>query len=322
MKAYIIRRILISIVVLLGVSILLYALVRLMPGDYITSVTAGNKQITEEMKENLRRLYGLDTNIVEGYFQWAGRALTGDLGTSFKFGTPVTAVIGDRMWNSFIIAALALVFEILIAIPLGILSSTRQYSKTDYILTVVALIGISMPSFFLAAILQRIFALGLHWLPLSGMITAREDYEGFRLVLDKAWHFVLPVAVLTIVQIGSLMRYTRTNMLEVLNADYIRTARAKGLSEHKVIYTHAFRNTLIPIVTLLGGTLPGLFSGAIITETIFGIDGVGKTAYDCLTVGDIPVVMGFFMFSAILTLLGTLISDILYAVVDPRIRYD
>lgn len=322
MKQYIIRRVLISILVLFGVSVLLYTLIRMMPGDYVQSVTAGNPKITQEMKDNMRRNYGLDTGIVEGYFQWMGKALTGNLGDSFVYGRPVTTVIGEKMWNSFFLSAIAFVIEIMVAIPLGIVSATKQYSKLDYTLTTFAMIGISIPSFFLAAVLQRVFAIWLQWVPLSGMVTAREDYEGFRLLLDIGWHYILPVCVLAVISIGSLMRYTRTNMLEVLNADYIRTARAKGLSEHKVIYSHAFRNTLIPIVTLIGNMIPGLFSGSIITETIFAIDGIGNTAYNALKLGDIPLVMGFNMFLAILTLIGTLLADILYAVVDPRVRYN
>ncbi|MEG1686300.1 MAG: ABC transporter permease [Angelakisella sp.] len=321
MKQYIIRRVLVSLLVLWGVSVLLYGLIRMMPSDYVQNVTSGNTRITAEMKENMRRIYGLDEGIVEGYVQWLGKAITGDMGTSFAYNLPVTKVIGKKMWNSFALAATAFVIELMLAIPLGILSATKQYSKIDYALTGVAIVGISVPSFFLAAVLQRIFAIGLKWVPLSGMITAREDYEGFRLVLDMGWHFILPICVLAITSIGALMRYTRTNMLEVLNADYIRTARAKGLSEHSVIYTHAFRNTLIPLVTLVGGMIPGLFAGAIITETVFAIDGIGKTAFDCLKLGDIPFVMGFNMFLAVLTLIGTLFSDILYAVVDPRVRY-
>ncbi|MEG1874302.1 MAG: ABC transporter permease [Angelakisella sp.] len=321
MKQYIIRRVLVSLLVLWGVSVLLYGLIRMMPSDYVQNVTSGNTRITAEMKENMRRIYGLDEGIVEGYVQWLGKAVTGDMGISFAYNLPVTKVIGKKMWNSFALAATAFVIELMLAIPLGILSATKQYSKIDYALTGVAIVGISVPSFFLAAVLQRIFAIGLKWVPLSGMITAREDYEGFRLVLDMGWHFILPICVLAITSIGALMRYTRTNMLEVLNADYIRTARAKGLSEHSVIYTHAFRNTLIPLVTLVGGMIPGLFAGAIITETVFAIDGIGKTAFDCLKLGDIPFVMGFNMFLAVLTLIGTLFSDILYAVVDPRVRY-
>lgn len=321
MKNYVLKRVLVSIFVLFGVSILLYGLVRSMPGDYVQNATAGNPKITQEMRDNMRHVYGLDTGVVEGYVKWAKEAIKGNLGDSFVFSKPVTEVIGSKLWSSFALSATAFVIQIMLAIPLGILSATKQYSKLDYTLTTFAMIGISVPSFFLAAILQRIFAVGLGWLPLSGMVTAREDYEGFRLFLDMGWHYILPIIVLAIVTTGSLMRYTRTNMLEVLNADYIRTARAKGLSEHKVVYTHAFRNTLIPIITLLGGMLPSLFAGSMITETVFAIDGIGYTAFNCLKQGDIPLVMGFNMFLAILTLLGTLISDILYAVVDPRVRY-
>ncbi len=152
------------------------------------------------------------------------------------------------------------------------------------------------------------------------MITAREDFEGFRLMLDIGWHFCLPIIVLVVTGLGGWIRYTRTNMLEILNADYIRTARAKGISEKAVVYKHAFRNTLVPIVTMIGGVLPSLFSGAIITEGLFGIDGLGYTAFQALKSGDIPFIMGFNIFLSVLTLIGTLISDILYAIVDPRIR--
>ncbi len=322
MKQYIIRRILISIFVLFGVSFLLYAIIRMMPGDFISQVTSGNPQITEEMKENLRALYGLDKGIIEGYFSWAKDAIRGDLGTSFVYKQPVTQVIGDRMWVSFALAGTAFVLQLLIAIPLGVLAATKQYSKTDYTIVAVALAGISLPSFFFAAVLKRIFAVELGWFPLQGMVTARADLEGMALFLDMAWHFVLPVTVFVVTSIGGLLRYTRTNMLEVLNADYVRTARAKGVSEGKVIGRHAFRNTLIPIVTMVGGSLPSLFAGAIITEGIFSIDGLGQTALNAIHNGDIPFLMGYNMFIAILTLLGTLIADILYAVVDPRVRYN
>lgn len=285
------------------------------------SITSSNPKVTPEMVQRLKALYGLDTSIPEGYIKWLTNALQGDLGESFLFRQPVTEVISDRMWTSFTLAFTAFILELIIAIPLGILAATKQYSKTDYAVTFFSLIGISLPSFFFAAILQKIFAISLDWLPLQGMITAREDYTGFAHIQDMALHFILPIAVLTVISLGGLMRYSRTNMLEVLNADYIRTARAKGLSEHSVIYRHAFRNTLIPIVTMIGGVLPSLFSGAIITESIFAINGIGYTAFNALMRGDIPFIMGFNVFLASLTLLGTLLSDILYAVVDPRIRY-
>ncbi len=320
MRQYIIKRLFISVFVLFGVSIILYGLIRLMPGDYISNTVAGNPSITEEMVVGLKKLYGLDVGIVEGYFKWLGKALTGDLGESFLYKAPVTQVIASKMWTSFSLSFMAFIIQLLIAIPMGIISATRQYSKTDYAVTIFSLIGISLPSFFFAAILQKTFAVDLQLFPISGMVTAREDYEGFRLMMDMAWHFVLPIVVLAFTSIGSWMRYTRTNMLEVLSSDYIRTARAKGLSEGTVIYKHAFRNTLIPVVTMIGGSIPSLFSGAIITEGIFAIDGLGYTAFHALKAGDIPFIMGFNLFLAFLTLMGTLISDILYAVVDPRVR--
>lgn len=322
MRQYVIRRILISIVVLLGVSFLIYGMLRIMPGDFVERMTSGNPGITAEQKERLREAYGLNSGVLEGYINWISDALKGDFGVSFLYQKPVFEVIGDRMWISFSLSASAFVIQLLIAIPLGIVAATKQYSKVDYGIVFFALLGISLPSFFFAAILQRVFAMGLGWLPLSGMVTARENYKGFRLILDMAYHFILPITVFVIINVGGWLRYVRTNMLEVLNADYVRTARAKGLSERTVIGKHAFRNTLIPVVTFIGGSIPGLFSGAIITEGIFSINGLGKAALDSVHNKDMPFLMGYLMFLAVLTLLGTLISDILYAVVDPRVRYN
>lgn len=293
-----------------------------MPGDFVEQMTSGNPSITSEQKELLRESYGLNGGVIEGYMNWIKNAIRGDFGTSFLYAKPVTEVIASRVWTSFSLAAIAFIIELAIAIPLGILSATKQYTKTDYVIVFLALAGISLPSFFLAAVLQRVFSMGLGWLPLSGMVTARENYEGFRLILDIGYHFILPILVFAIIGMGSWLRYVRTNMLEVLSADYIRTARAKGVSEHKVIYKHGFRNTLIPIVTFIGGTIPSLFAGAIIAEGIFSIPGLGKAALDAVNSKDLPFLMGYLMFMAVLTLLGTLTSDILYAVVDPRVRYN
>ena len=225
------------------------------------------------------------------------------------------------IWYSFALAVLAFILEIAVAIPAGIAAAKKQYSVTDYTITVIALIGISLPSFFFATILKYVFAIKLGWFDLYGIVGRNHlQLSTVEQILDMAYHMVLPVITLTVVGIGSLMRYTRTNMLEVLNSDYIRTARAKGVSERRVVNHHAFRNTLIPIVTLLGGTLPGLFSGAMITETLFQIPGIGYTSYQCVIQGDIPFVMFYMLFSAVLILSGNLIADILYAVVDPRVR--
>ena len=195
----------------------------------------------------------------------------------------------------------------------------------DYTVTVFTMIGISLPTYFFAAIVIKIFSVELGILPAGGLIYASKDYvDTFAGQLDKFGdiieHLILPISVSVILSIGGLMRYTRTNMLEVLNSDYIRTARAKGLSENKVIYRHAFRNTMIPLATLLAGILPSLFGGMMITEQVFGIDGIGRLAYQALREGDIPFVMGYNMFLAILTVIGTLLSDIMYSIVDPRVK--
>ena len=258
--------------------------------------------------------------VMSGYFSWLGNMLKGDLGDSFLYQKPVSTVIAEHMWISFIISLVALVFQFAIAIPMGITSATHQYSFRDYSVTVITMIGISLPSFFFAALLIKLFSNLLGWFPASGLVSGGSAAEGFAHILDMAHHLVLPMVVLVVLSIGGLMRYTRTNMLEVLNSDYIRTARAKGLSEKSVIYRHAFRNTMIPLMTLLAGILPSLFGGAMITEEVFSIDGIGRLAYKALQQGDVPFIMGYNMFLAVLTVIGTLFSDLMYAVVDPRVK--
>lgn len=261
-------------------------------------------------------------SILGGYFKWLFNILKGDLGMSFKYKKPVEDVIFQNMGISFAIAFIATILQFVIAIPLGIKAATHQYGVIDYTVTVLTMMGISLPTFFLAAIFIRVFAVQLGWFEVGGLVSASLPMNASWIVRigDMLWHMVLPMTVLVILSIGSLMRYTRTNTLEVLNSDYIRTARAKGLSEHTVIYKHAFRNTMVPIVTMMAGILPGLFGGAMITETVFSIPGIGKLAYDALVVADVPFIMGYNMFLAILTVIGTLLSDLMYAVVDPRVK--
>ena len=326
MRKFIIKRLTISIVILFFVALIIYTIMRSMPTSFVEKMARekaslpGGRSYTEWL-EQLEKAYAMDKSIPVGFMIWLGQAVRGNFGDSWAYNVPVIEKFSEVIWNSFILSAISFVLEILIAIPLGILAARKQYSRTDYAVTVIALIGISLPSFFFATILKYIFSVKLGWFDLFGMIgRMHEQLSPFGKFLDKANHMVLPVATLTIVNIGALMRYTRTNMLEVLNSDYIRTARAKGLSERRVINYHAFRNTLIPIVTIIGGTLPGLFSGAMITETLFQIEGIGYTSYQAMTTGDIPFSMFYLVFLAMLTLLGNLISDILYAVVDPRVR--
>ena len=259
--------------------------------------------------------------ILGGYFTWLGNLLQGNMGMSFKYKRPVEEVIMQNMGISFGIAFVATILQFLIAIPLGIKAAVNQYGVVDYTVTILVMIGISLPTFFLSALVIRVFATQLNWFPVGGIIGNNPPgTPGIVVFGDMLWHMVLPMFVLVILSVGSLMRYTRTNTLEVLNADYIRTARAKGLSERSVIYKHAFRNTMIPLVTMMAGILPSLFGGAMITETVFAIPGIGKLAYDALLVADVPFIMGYNMFLAIMTVIGTLLSDLMYAVVDPRVK--
>lgn len=329
MVKYIIKRILYSILILFFVSVLIYFLARCLPTDYIDNKFAdklGMGQITQEQIDDIKRMYGLLDNsffgILSGYFTWLSNVLKLDLGTSFKFELPVAEVIGEYMWISFGISLVAMVLQFLIAIPLGVMSATHQYGPMDYVVTIFTMIGISLPSFFLATLLLKVFSTTLGWLPMQGLTDAMKDYTGLAKVGDIIRHCILPVATLVIINIGGLMRYSRTNTLEVLNADYIRTARAKGLSERTVIYKHVFRNTMIPLVTMMAGILPGLFGGAMITEEVFQLQGIGQKAYEALKEGDVPFIMGYNMFLAILTVIGTLLADLAYAVVDPRVKLD
>lgn len=328
MFKYILKRIAISILILFGVSFILYALLRCMPTTFVDAkiqeLAAGSPEgVTDEFKQLLYHTYGLDGTIVEGYFNWLGNFLRLDFGKSFQNHRDVVSELfkPDRIGTSFFVAAISTVFEFLIAIPLGITAATHQYSIRDYVVTVLVLIGISLPSFFFGQMLKSFFAMKLKWFSVSGVKNPNLQYAGpFDALLDYAKHMFLPILTVVILSIGSRMRMTRTNMLEVLNSDYIRTARAKGLKESVVIYKHAFRNTLIPLVTSLAGLIPSLFSGAMITESVFDLTGIGQYALTAMTMGDIPVIMTYNMFLAFLSVVGILLADLMYAVVDPRVH--
>ena len=327
MFKYIIKRIIISLLILLGVSLILYILLRCMPTDFIEQrvlqFKASGQEVSDEFIQKMYETYGLNGSIISGYFTWLGNIARLDFGKSFINQRDVLKEIFDpnRMGTSFFVAAVATVFEFLIAIPLGITAATHQYSLRDYVVTVLVLIGISLPSFFFGQMLKDIFANKLGLFPVSGMKDAGIDYaNGFEALMDYFRHMFLPILTVVILSIGARMRVTRTNMLEVLNSDYIRTARAKGLKEGTVIYKHAFRNTMIPLVTSLAGLIPSLFSGAMITETVFDLTGIGNYALNAMTQADIPVIMTYNMFLAFLSVVGVLLADLMYAVVDPRVK--
>ena len=330
MFKYICKRIGISILILIGVSMIIYFLIRLMPVDFIQNkidaMNQGGTAVPQETVENLYKMYGLGDDsfkgILSGYLTWLGKLFTLDLGDSWIHVEPVADVIKSHMGVSFAVSLIATLFEFMIAIPLGITAATHQYSLRDYIVTIFVMIGISLPSFYFGQILRDIFSYKLGWFPSQGLVNAGGSATGIALLPEYFMHMFLPILTIVILSIGGRMRMTRTNMLEVLNSDYIRTARAKGLGEGKVIYKHAFRNTLIPLVTSLAGLLPSLFSGALITEQVFGLPGIGNVALDAMNRGDIPFIMGYNMFLAMLSVLGVLLSDLMYAVVDPRVKLE
>ena len=330
MFKYIIKRLIMSVFILLGVSMIIYFLIRLMPVDFIqdkiNAINQGGATVSEETVNAMYEMYGLGDNsflgILKGYFSWLGSLVTFDLGTSFVYGIPVARVIFEHMGISFAIALIATIFEFMIAIPLGITAATHQYSFRDYLVTVLVMIGISLPSFFFGQMLKDVFALKLGWFAASGLVDASSSFSGIQLIGDYFRHMFIPILTIVILSIGARMRMTRTNMLEVMNSDYIRTARAKGLKENVVINKHAFRNTLIPLVTSLAGLLPSLFSGAIITEQVFDLPGIGNIALDAMNRGDIPFIMGYNMFLALLSVIGVLLADLMYGLVDPRVKLE
>lgn len=311
-----------------------YAVLRCLPTSYVeklareraaAAATSGNGPSYQELLAQLNKEYGFDKGVVGGYFTWFTSAIQGEWGDSWQWNKPVVDQFNDVILYSVIINIFTFVVQMVISVPLGILAARKQYSTTDYAVTVFALLGMSLPSFFLATILKYVFACNLGWFDTHGLVGRNYQLyqmngETFKMALDIAHHMVLPIITLTMLSIGGLMRYTRTNMLEVLNADYIRTARAKGLPEKKVINKHAFRNTLIPLVSYMSYLLPSMFSGAMITETLFQIPGIGYISYQSIVNGDIPFTMFYTVFSLILTQVSLIIADIMYAVVDPRVR--
>lgn len=318
MKQYIIRRLLQIIPTLIGISIILFAISSMVPGDYITAVN--NPTMSAEKAAQLREIYGLDKPAVERYFTWIGNMLKGNLGDSLVHKKPVTTVMGNYVWNSFFIALFSLIFSWIIAIFAGVFSAKFQYSLFDKLVTLFIFLCMSLPSFFIGLLLIKFFALDLGLFPVGGMTTSGMNGSTWDQLVDIAWHMFLPVLVLTMLSTGSLTRYFRTSMLEVIRQDYIRTARAKGLKERTVIFKHALRNALLPAITLMGFELPALFGGAIILEKIFIWPGVGQVYLESISMRDYPFMLGFTVFISVLTLIGNLLSDVLYGAADPRIR--
>jgi ABC-type dipeptide/oligopeptide/nickel transport systems, permease components len=326
MTKFIIRRLILGFFIVFFGSLVAYAVIRSLPTSFVErmarqlSSLPGAKSYNELINQ-LNKMYGLDSSVLGGFFKWFGYAMRGEFGYSWKFNQPVIEKFNSVIWYSVVINVFTFILQAVICIPLGILAARKQYSATDYTVTVIALMGISLPTFFLATILKYIFSIKLGWFDLYGIVgRMHEQMTSWQQLLDVGQHLVLPVVTLMILSIGGLMRYTRTNMLEVLNADYIRTARAKGLSEKVVINKHAFRNTLIPLISYASYLLPSMFGGSMITETLFQIPGIGYISYQAITQGDIPFTMFYIVFIEVLTQFSLIIADISYAVADPRVR--
>ncbi|QQE76300.1 ABC transporter permease [Brevibacillus composti] len=320
MKQLLIRRLLQSIPTLIGASILVFLVFTLAPGDFVTSMSGADPNMTQERIDEIRALHGLDQPLYKQYLTWMGNLVTGNFGESVLHRQPVTSVIETFMWNSFLIAIIVLIIQWTIASVVGIFAALKQYSLFDSGVTLLVFIAMSFPSFFLGLLMLKFLAVDYQIFPLGGMRSTGSTLSGWADLWDVAKHLALPVIVLTMLNIGSVTRYVRTNMLEVIRQDYVRTARAKGLKERVVIFKHALRNALLPLITLFALEIPGLFSGAIITEKIFNWPGIGRVVLDGIFLRDYPLLMGFTMLLVVLTIVANIVADLLYGVADPRVR--
>ena len=320
MIKFIIKRLLYMIPVLFLISLVLFGMVKSMPGDPLNAYVGNGVEITAEKREQLREILGLNDSLPVQYLKWGGRMIRGDFGESLTYKRPVREVVRPFIINSFILNVGGFILAFLISIPIGIMTAVKKYSFFDNFWTVGSLVGVCMPSFFFALMLISFFSVRLGIFPMNGMVTPGSQATGIKYFLDVMYHLALPVAVVTFGSLAALIRYVRNAMLEVIKQDYIRTARSKGLGEKVVIYKHAFRNALIPIVTVIGFYIPALFGGSTILETIFIWPGIGKELYSAVMSRDYNMVMALNMFFALLTLLGNLLADIGYALVDPRVK--
>jgi peptide/nickel transport system permease protein len=322
MFSYFIRRMFLMIPLIIGISLISFIILHLAPGSPVDSVAGMNIEVSADSKSRLCSLYGLDKPWYIQYYNWLKRIIFLDFGDSFKDGRKVRTKILERLPATLLLNVLSLFLIFLIALPIGIKSAVKQGSFFDKGMTVFTFVGFSIPTFWLALLLMILFGVKLGWLPISGMHSL--NYENFSF-LGKLWdlvkHLILPVFCSAFGGLAYLSRYSRYTMLEVIRQNYIRTARAKGLPEKDVIYRHALRNALIPIVTLLGLSLPGLISGGFIFETIFAWPGMGRLGYLAIMSYDYPLIMGVGIIAAFLTLAGNLIADFIYLCIDPRVKY-
>jgi peptide/nickel transport system permease protein len=314
---FIVKRLLQAIPLLIGVSLIGFAMMHLAPGGPLAVYTL-NPTITAQDIERIKHVFGLDQPVYIQYLKWAAGMFTGNWGNTFFGGRPVLDVILERMPATFLLMGSGMSVAIIIGMLIGILGAVRRYSVFDYLATTGAMVALSFPTFWFGLMTIFIFSLKLGWLPSGGMFTLGGD-EG---ILDLLKHLILPTIVLALVLVAQWSRYTRSSFLEVIHQDYIRTAKSKGLSGGRVLFRHAFPNAVSPLIALAGIQLPWLFSGALVTETIFGWPGMGRLFVDSLTMKEYPVLMGMVMITAIAVIIGNLLADIVNSLIDPRIRLE
>lgn len=322
MTTYLLKRIAMLVPLMLGITLITFTVIHLAPGEPVDMQMAMNPKVGKEARERLTKFYGLDKPLHEQYFTWLGKLARLDLGRSFSSDNrPVLDKIKERLPITLSLNIIALVMEFGLAIPIGVIAALKRNSRFDKGTTAFVYLGIAMPNFWLALLLMYLFGVSLNWLPISGLHTlGYESYSWLGRVWDLGKHLILPIIVASFGALAGVSRYMRSGMLGVIGQDYIITARAKGLSERVVIWKHALRNALLPLVTLLGFSVPGLIGGSVIIETIFSIPGMGQLFYQGVMSRDYPVVMGILVIGALLTLLGNLLADIGYALADPRVR--
>jgi peptide/nickel transport system permease protein len=322
MLQYIAKRLLFMAPMLVGITIICFAVMHLAPGSPTDLQTQMNPRASAEAQARLRAMYDLDKPLYHQYWIWVKKLAVLDLGQSFSTDhRPVADKVLERLPVTILLNCLSLILILAIAIPIGVLSAVHQDSLFDKLTSIFVFIGFAVPTFWLALLLMILFGVQLGWLPISGIRSLNYEYlPAGAAFWDLIKHLVLPVLLSAFGGLAGLSRYMRSNMLEVIRQDYIMTARAKGLSERAVIYKHALRNALLPVITILGLSIPGLIGGSVIFETIFAIPGMGQLFYMSVMARDYPVVMGILFIGAVLTLLGNLIADVSYAVADPRIR--
>ncbi len=318
MATYILRRLLISLPILLGVTVIVFLIASNMPGDAVQAMVSQETPMAEDLIKLRRGQLGLDQPLPVQYARWLGNLVRGNLGFSFQTGEPVSAVIAARVPATLQLMGIALLVAIIVGVLLGVVSALKQYSWVDYSFTFLGFTGISIPDFFFGMVLVYLFAIRLNWFPTSGITTPGEPYS----LADNLRHLALPAFALALVRTATFMRYTRASVLEVLNNDYVRTARAKGLREWRVVARHILRTALIPVITVIGLSLPVLFGGSVIIEGIFQWPGIGLMFINAVTGRDSPVIMGYVLISAIIVQLSNLLTDVMYSWADPRIRYE